>query len=146
MFGVFQLCLESHHVVKCAKRIVLPQLHNCVRLDRGIVRVGETHWLHRAVTQGLGATFSHHFDREAAIEIGRTFPLFEFRLAAIKNRPDKGFILFLVHRAVDVVLAGAARSNLVVAGLEPADIHVDRVEMDNRRDGVEEGQRVGAGC
>ena len=58
---------------------------------------------------------------------------------------DEGLVLRLVHRAVDVVLAGAAGADLVVARLEPADIHVDRVEMDDRRDGVEEGQRIGAG-
>ena len=66
-------------------------------------------------------------------------------LCAVDQRLDEGLVLRLVHRAVDVVLAGAAGPDLVVARLEPADVHVDRVEMDDRRDGVEEGQRIGAG-
>ena len=50
-----------------------------------------------------------------------------------------------IERAVDVVGAAAAGARLVVARLEPGDLEVDRVAMDDRRDGVEEGERVLAG-
>ncbi len=48
LFGVLQLGLEADHVVERAQRIVLPQLHHCIGLDRRIVRIGEPHRLHRA--------------------------------------------------------------------------------------------------
>ena len=96
--------------------------------------------------QGLDTALGHNFDRQAAIEIGCAFPLLEFGLAAVKQCLDECTVLFLVHWAVDVVLASAAGADLVVSGLEPADIQVDRIEMDDRRDCVEEGQRVRACC
>ena len=142
---MLQLRLEADHVVERAKRIVLPKLHDRVGLDGRVVRVGQAHRLHRPVPQRLRAALGHDLDRQAAVEIGRAFPFLEFGLLAVEQRLDEGLILGLVHRAVDVVLAGAARPDLVVARLEPADIHVDRIEMDDRRDGVEEGERVGAG-
>ncbi len=109
------------------------------------MRVGEAHWLHRAVAQGFRPAFGHDLDRQAAIEIGCTFPLLEVGLVAFNQCGDEGLILLLVHGAVDIVLAGAAGANLVIAGLEPAHIHIDRIKMDDRRNGVEEGQSVRAG-
>ncbi len=53
----------------------------------------------------------------------------------------EGQILVLVHRAVDVVLALA----LVPARREPRGIHVDRVAVDDRRERIEEGERLAAG-
>jgi hypothetical protein len=52
----------------------------------------------------------------------------------------EGEILLLVERAVDVILALA----LVPARLEPGGFHVDRLEMDDRRDRVEKGERLRA--
>ena len=109
------------------------------------MRVGQPHRLHRPVAQRLAPALGHDLDRQAAVEIGRAFPFLELGLVAGDQRVDEGVVLRLVHRAVDVVLAGAAGPDLVVARLEPADVHVDRVEMDDRRDGVEEGERIGAG-
>ncbi len=53
--------------------------------------------------------------------------------------------MIAVHRAVDVVGAGAAWADLVVARLHPADVHVDAFAVYDGRDGVEEGQRILAG-
>ena len=145
LFGVLQLGLEADHVEQRAELVVLPQLHDRIRLLVRLVRIGEPDRFHRAVPQRLGAALRHHLDRQAAVEIGRVFPFVEARLVAGVQRIDEGGILVAVERAVDVVGAGAARARLVVARLEPGDVHVDAVAMDDRRNGVEEGERILAG-
>ena len=109
------------------------------------MRIGQAHRLHRPVTQRFAAAFGHDLDRQAAIEIRRAFPFLEAGLVARDQRIDESIVLRLVHRAVDIVLARTARSDLVVTGLEPADIHVDAFGVDDRRDGIEEGERIGPG-
>ena len=96
------------------------------------------------MAQRLAAAPGHDLDRQAAVEIRSAFPLAELGLVAGQKRVDEGVVLRLVHRAVDIVLAGAARPHLVVARLEPGGIHVDRIEMHDRRDRIEEGERVAA--
>jgi hypothetical protein len=39
----------------------------------------------------------------------------------------------------------AARARLVITGLEPGDLHVDGLAVDDRCDGIEEGERIRAG-
>ena len=138
---VFQLRLEADNIVKRTQRIVLPQLDHGIGLDRGIVGIGQAHRLHRSMTQGLGTAFRHHLDRQAAIEIGNMFPFLEDRLLAFDQRVHKCLVLVLVHRAVDIILAGATRPDLVVPRLEPGNVHVDRIAMNDRCDGIEEGKR-----
>ena len=58
---------------------------------------------------------------------------------SIKRR-DEVVVLRLVERAVDVVLAA-----LVPARRHPGDVHVDAVAVDDRGDGVEEGEGAFAG-
>ena len=143
--GVAQLGLEADHVVERAELVVLAQLHDGVGLLVRLVRIGEPDRLHRPVAQRLAAALGHHLDRQAAVEIGDLLPVVMLVRLAGEERVDEGVVLRLVHRAVDVVGAGAAGAGLVVARLEPGDVHVDRVEMDDRRDGIEEGERVLAG-
>ena len=142
---MLQLRLEADHVVERAQRIVLAQLHDRIGLDRRVMRVGEADRLHRSVPQRLGTALGHDLDGQAAVEIGCAFPLLELGLLAIHQRRDEGLVLVLVHRAVDVVLAVASRPDLVVARLEPGDVHIDRLDMHDRRDCVEEGEGVRAG-
>ena len=98
------------------------------------------------MAQRFAAALGHHLDRQAAIEIGRVaLPLLECGLLARQQGFDEGVILRLGQRAVDVIGAGAAGAGLVIARLEPGYGHVDAVAMHDRRDGVEEGQRVLAG-
>jgi len=140
--AVFQLGLESDHIVERAERIVLAQLDDGIGLDLGLMAVGQPHRLHRAMPQGLAAALGHDLDRQAAVEIGRAFPFLEAGGVARDQGVDKGVVLVLVHRAIDVVAAGAAGPDLVVAGLEPAHRHVDRLGVDDGCDGVEKRQRV----
>ncbi len=109
-------------------------------------RIAQAHRLHRPEAQRLLAPFRHHFDGQAALEIGRRFfPLLELGFLAGDQRRDEGAILRLVQRAIDVVRAVSRRTHLVIAGLEPGDGEIDRLAMHDGRDGVEEGERVFAG-
>ena len=139
---MLQLGLEADDVVERAERVVLAQLDDGVGAVAGAL-VGEADRLHRAVAQRVDATRRHHLDRQAALEIGRrALPFFEVGLVAVEQRLDERDVLLLAERAVDVVGVAAAGTLLVIARLEPRLVHVDRLAMDDRRDGVEEGQRV----
>ena len=141
-----KLRLESHHVEQRAEPVVLPKLHDRIGLGLRGVRIGQPERFHRAVAQRLAAALRHHLDRQAAVEIGgRGFELVKGNLLAGEQRVDEGLVLLAGERAVDVVGAGAAGAGLVVARLQPGDRHVDAVVMHDRRDGIEEGERVFAG-
>src|SRR5262249_53256304 len=62
------------------------------------------------------------------------------RLLSGEQRVEKALVLVPGHRAVDVVGARAAGARLVVARLAPGDAWIDRVGVNDRRDGIEEGQ------
>ncbi len=99
------------------------------------------------MAQGFAAALCHHLDRQAAVEIGveASHSLKSVLSPAIKA-VDEGVVLFARHRAVDVIGAGAAGTDLVVARLKPGLLHVDAVAVHDRRDGVEESQRLLAGA
>ncbi len=142
--AVFQLRLETDHIVERAKRIILTQLHDRIGFHCRVMLIGKAHWLHRPMAQCFGAAFGHDFNRQAAVEIGRTFPFLELSRIAFDQCCDKSLILVLIHGAVDVILAGASGADLVVARLEPANIHIDRIKMHNRRNRIEKCQCIGA--
>ena len=75
-----------------------------------------------------------------------SLPFVERDLVAGEERIDEGAVLLARQRAVDVVGASAAGAFLVVARLEPGDVKIDGVAMHDRRDRVEERERVGAGA
>src|SRR3546814_8292521 len=105
--------------------------------------MGETYDLPRSEEEGCGAARGHHLERNTAFEIGRVlFPILEVGLVAVDEALDKGVILLLVHRAVDIILAVADRTDLVPAARHPCDVHVDALAVDDGGDGVEEGERV----
>ena len=140
-----ELGLEADNVVQRAERIVPAELHHGMGAAAG-ARVGQPHGLHRAEAQGLRPARRHHLDRQAALEPGREgLPLLELDPVGFKQRLDKRGVAGLVERAVDVVGAAAGRSRLVVAGLEPGDVEVDGIGIDDGRNGVEEGERLAPG-
>src|SRR5262249_31033311 len=113
---VFQLGLESDHVVERAELVVLTKLHDGIRFYGWIVRVGQPDRFHRSMPQCLVAALGHHFDRQAAVEIRRVgFPVLEVGLFARDQRMDEGVVLFFCQRTIDVVRAGAPGAGLVVA-------------------------------
>src|SRR5208282_3083490 len=87
----------------------------------------------------------HHFDRQAAVKIGRRLEIVKPDLLASEQRVDKGLVLRAGQGTSDVIGGGAGGPGLVVARLEPGDTEVDRVAMHDWRDGVEEGKRCLAG-
>ena len=144
--AVLQLGLETDDVVERAELVVLAQLHDRVGLYGRIVRIGQPDRLHRPMPQRLAAALGHHLDRQAAVEIGRVgLPVLEVDLFAFEQRVDEGVVLLFRHRAVDVIGAGAAGPDLVVARLEPGHRHVDGIPVHDRRNGIEEGQRAFVG-
>jgi len=145
LHAVFHLGLEADHVPQRAQRIILPELHDGVRLHRRVVRVGEADRLHRPEPQRFTTALGHHLDGQTAVEVGHLLPVLEFVQRCCNQRIDERVVLPLVHWAVEVISAGAPRTCLIVARLCPDDRQVDAVVMDDRRDGVEEGEGVLAG-
>ncbi len=142
LFGVLQLGLEADHVPERAECVVLPELHHGIGPASGS-RIVEPDRFHRPVAQCLAPALGHDLDRQAAVEIRRRgFPLLEHGLVAGKECIDEGRVLRLVHRAVEIIGAGARGTRLAVARLEPGNGRIDTVAMDHRRDGIEEGERT----
>src|SRR5438132_397373 len=74
---------------------------------------------------------------QSAVEIRRRIlPFLEFGFLAGEQIGDESLVLLVRQRTVDVVLAGAAGSELVVTRLKPGNRHVDRIAMDDRCDGI----------
>ena len=140
LLGMLQLGLEADDVPQRAGSVVLSKLDHRVRPAPG-ARIVEADGFHRAETQRLRAALGHHLDRHAAFEIRDVLPFLIFGLFARDQRGDEGVILRFVERTVDIVMAFA----FIPARLEPGHVHVDRLAVDDRRDRVEEGERVLAG-
>ena len=145
LFAIFKLGLKAHHIEQSAERIILAQLHHGMRFHVGRMHIGQATRFHRAVAQSIATARGHNFNRQAAIEIGRVgFPLFKIGGVALDERVEESIILGFIHRAVDVIFARAARPDFIVARLIPADIHIDTVVINNRRNGIEKGQFIAA--
>ena len=134
---MLELGLEADDVPQRAQRIVLTQLDDRPRPLAGR-RVGQPHRFHRPEARRVAPAFRHNLDRHAPVEIWRAFPLFIFGLFAREHRIDERLVLRLVEGAVDIIL----RIPLIPPRLKPRCGHVDRVEVDDRSNCVEKGQRV----
>ena len=118
----------------------MAQLHHGIGFLFRFVRVGESYRLQGAVAQRVGTAFGHDLNGQAALEIGRLLELLELRLVSGQQEFDERVVLRLVEWAIDVVGSCAARTDLVVARLPPTNIHVDGLEMHNRRNCIEESE------
>ncbi len=118
----------------------MAKLHDGMRFDARPVRIRQADRLHRPVAQRVASPLGHDLDGKATFEIGRGLEVLERRLLGGEERVDEGLVLSLVERTVDVVGAAAAGPGFVVARLAPAHVHVDRLEMNDRRDRIEEGE------
>jgi hypothetical protein len=58
---------------------------------------------------------------------------------------DETLVLLTRQRAIDIVGTIAGGACLFIAGLEPGDVEIDRVTVNDGCDGVEEGERIMAG-
>ena len=103
LFAIFQLGLETDHIIQRAELIILTQLYHGKRLLRPM-RIFKPHRLHRTKAQCFPAAFRHHFHRQTALKIGRIFfPFTELRFLPAEQRVYKSIILILRKRAVDVI-------------------------------------------
>ena len=139
LLAVFQLGLEADHIIERAERIILAQLHHRKGLHARLMGIGQPDRFHRTPAQRFPAALGHHFDRQAAVEIGRVLEVLELGLLGGEQRVDEILVLIAIQGAVDVIGAAAAGSGLVVARLQPGLAHVDRIAMHDRRDSVEKG-------
>src|SRR5260370_14575935 len=106
------------------------------------MRIGEAERFERPVPERLAAALGHDFDRQAALEIRGRYPFVERKCFAGDQRVGERLVLVAVERTIDVIGAGAARTALVVARLEPGDREIDGLSVRDRRDRVEEGERL----
>ena len=146
LLAVLELGLEADHVEQGAEPVVLAQLDDGVGLGPrpcGLVRPNGFIGPWRRVSRPRSAITS--IGRQPSKYGVAASQSWNADLVAGKQGIDEGVILLARERAVDVVGARSARAGLVVARLEPGDRHVDGVAVHDRRDGIEEGERVLAG-
>ena len=143
LLGVGHLGLEADHVQQAAQAVVAPQLHHGVGRFPG-ARVFQAHRLHRPEARGVLAPLGHLLDRHAALEERNLLEILERDLLGAHQLAHEGLVLRFIHRAVQVIARPVARV-LVVAVLPVADVHVHGLGVHDRRDGVEEAQRLLAG-
>ena len=142
LLAVLELRLEADEIIERPQAVILPKLNNGIGLAAGMP-VGQSDGLHRPVAQRIFAAGCHDLNRQASLEIGRAFfPFLEFGLFRGLEGGEKRQVLHFVHRAVDVILAGSTGARLVVARLEPGDIQIDRLSVDDRGNCIEEGEGV----
>ena len=102
-------------------------------------RIAQADRLHRPEAQRVAAAARDLFDRQAALEVVQVLPIFGVDRLRFQQRVEKAVVLFLRHRAVDVV--GGA---FVVARGHVHARHVDGVGFDDGTDGVVEVKLLAA--
>ena len=132
----FQMGLEADDVIDGACGVVLAQLYNGIRLAARF-RVFQADGLQWAVAQRVDAAAGHDLDRHAAFEHVLILKAVNRRFLCRFERIDKGEVLVLIHRAVDII-----RFSTVVSGCKPCLFHVDGREGYERRSGVKEADVV----
>ena len=142
---VFHFSLKADDIIQCSQLVIAAQLHHGIGFGFGIMGVGQAYGLHRTKSQGFATPFCHHFDRKTAVKVAGGFAFFKFGFIGGQERVDERLVLILGHRAIEVSSALFLGFALVIARLHPRFAHVDAVVIDNRRDGVEKGQRLGTG-
>src|SRR6202021_1226321 len=142
------MILEAYEVVAVGAEVFLAELDDSVGPSSRFW-ICQAYRLHGAEAEGVAATAGGLFDGETAFEVleffcgaggWEFFPVFGLDVFGGGEGFDEGFVLFFGEGAVDVV--GGA---LVVAGGEVDLGHVDGGGVDDRGDGVVEGEVVGAG-
>ena len=115
-----EMGLEAHDVIDGASAVVLPQLHHRIGLLAGF-GIFQANGLQGAVAQGILSPPGHDLHGHAAFKDLFVLKAMHRRFLCIRKLPDKVQILLPIHGAVDVI-----RGALVIAGGEPAVIHIQR--------------------
>ena len=128
----FQMGLEAHQIVDRPLGVVPPQLHHGVgpASRPGIVQPAG---FHGAVQQGIMSPAGHDLHRHTALKHHIVLETVDLRLLCVGQLLPKGVVLFLIHRAVYIIIR-----SLVIPGSHPRIVHVHALGGHQRRRRVEE--------
>ena len=104
------------------------------------MRVAQANGLHGAKTKGIASPFGHDFYGQTAIKIASGFPFVKFGFIRLCQSIDKGVILGLSHRTVEIGCALLFCFTFVITGLHPSLAHINAVKIDDWGNGIKEGQ------
>ena len=124
------MVLKAHQVVGVRAQILAAQLHHRPRRLPG-PRIAQAHRLHRPKARRVPPAPRQLLDRQAALEVLQLLPLLRLHALRRYQRIVEAVVLFLGHRAVDVV-----RRALVPPRRHVHPLAVDRIRLHNRRDRV----------
>src|SRR5262249_54482959 len=109
LFAELQMILESDQVEARCAQILLPQL-NYGPWAPACPRIVEPHRFHGTEAQGIATATRQLFDRETCFE-ERSIRLVDVRrhVLRLQQLVDKGVVLLLVQRAVEIVVGAICR-------------------------------------
>src|SRR5579885_3247628 len=101
------MILEADEVVGVGHQILLAELDGGVRLAPG-ARVAQAHRLHRPEAQRVAPAAREFFERQTSLEPARLLEALQGYALRRDERVVEARVLFLRHRAVEVVVAALA--------------------------------------
>ena len=137
LFAEGQVGLEANQVIGGLLLVLGAQL-NCRPGTATGARVGEPDGLHGAKADGILARARNLLGRLAGLEQVPALKVLEHHAIGRGERFDKGLVLFLVERGIQIV----ATPLLLVARLREQHVHIERRGIDNRGGRVKERQGV----
>ena len=132
-----QVGLEAHQVIGGLLLVLGTQLNRRPGATSG-TRVGEADGLHGTKADGILAGARDLLGGLAGLEQIATLKVLEHHAVGRGKRLDKGLVLLLVERSVEIVAAPL----LLVARLREQHVHIERGGIDDRRRGIEERKGV----
>ena len=132
-----QVGLEAHQVIGGLLLVLGTQLYRRPGATSG-TRVGEANGLHGAKANGVLAGARNFLGRLAGLEQIAALKVFEHHAVGRGKRLDKGLVLLLIERSVEIVAAPL----LLVARLREQHVHIERGGIDDRRRRIEERKGV----
>ena len=132
-----QICLEAHQVIGCLFLVLGTKLNRRPGTTTGS-RVGEADGLHGAKANSVLAGAGDLLGGLTGLEEVAALKVLEHHAVGGGECLDKGLVLILVERSVEIVAAPL----LLVARLREQHVHIERGGIDDRRGSVKERQGV----
>ena len=137
MLAKSQICLETHQVIGALFLILGTQLNRRPGTTSG-TRVGKADGLHSAKADSILAGTGDLLGGLTGLEEVATLKVLEHNAVGGGERLDKGLVLLLIERSVEIVAAPL----LLVARLREQYVHIERGGIDDWRGSVKERQGV----
>ena len=102
LLAPLDLCLEADEAEMIRGQIVLPQLHDRVRLAAR-ARIDQTYRLHRSEPQRVFTAIRHHLDRQAPFEEALLVEIVDGRGLRRRQRVVERVVFVARHRTIQVV-------------------------------------------